>query len=76
MCLSVLPPTHPCPQVALVGYTNAGKSSLMAALAKGSGVVAEDRLFATLDPTLRCAVHAGVGAAPGTRQRSVLFSHA
>ena len=38
--------------VALVGYTNAGKSTLMNALT-GAGVVAEDRLFATLDPTSR-----------------------
>lgn len=37
---------------ALVGYTNAGKSSLMNALT-GAGVLAEDRLFATLDPTAR-----------------------
>ncbi len=40
------------PVVALVGYTNAGKSSLMNRLT-GAGVLAEDRLFATLDPTLR-----------------------
>ncbi|HZS14894.1 MAG TPA: GTPase HflX [Candidatus Dormibacteraeota bacterium] len=38
--------------VALVGYTNAGKSSLLNALTDG-GVVAEDKLFATLDPTTR-----------------------
>jgi GTP-binding protein HflX len=38
--------------VALVGYTNAGKSSLLNALTSG-GVVAEDKLFATLDPTTR-----------------------
>ena len=38
--------------VALVGYTNAGKSTLMNALT-GAGVLAEDRLFATLDPTAR-----------------------
>ncbi|HEV7677486.1 MAG TPA: GTPase HflX [Candidatus Dormibacteraeota bacterium] len=38
--------------VALVGYTNAGKSSLLNALTQG-GVVAEDKLFATLDPTTR-----------------------
>jgi GTP-binding protein HflX len=38
--------------VALVGYTNAGKSSLFNALT-GAGVVAQDQLFATLDPTLR-----------------------
>lgn len=37
-----------CFKVALVGYTNAGKSSLMNALT-GAGVVARDRLFATLD---------------------------
>ncbi|HEU5087689.1 MAG TPA: GTPase HflX, partial [Roseiflexaceae bacterium] len=40
------------PVVALVGYTNAGKSSLLNALA-GADVRAEDRLFATLDPTTR-----------------------
>lgn len=38
--------------VALVGYTNAGKSTLMNALTD-AGVLAEDRLFATLDPTAR-----------------------
>ncbi len=38
--------------VALVGYTNAGKSTLLNALA-GAGVLAEDKLFATLDPTTR-----------------------
>ncbi len=38
--------------VALVGYTNAGKSTLFNALTR-SGVFADDRLFATLDPTLR-----------------------
>jgi GTP-binding protein HflX len=38
--------------VALVGYTNAGKSTLFNALTK-AGVFAENRLFATLDPTLR-----------------------
>lgn len=40
------------PVVALVGYTNAGKSTLMNALT-GAGVVSSDRLFATLDPTTR-----------------------
>jgi len=40
------------PVVALVGYTNAGKSTLLNALA-GAGVLAEDKLFATLDPTTR-----------------------
>lgn len=38
--------------VALVGYTNAGKSTLMNRLTD-AGVLAEDRLFATLDPTAR-----------------------
>ncbi len=38
--------------VSLVGYTNAGKSSLLNALT-GSGVLVEDKLFATLDPTTR-----------------------
>ncbi len=42
----------PYPVVALVGYTNAGKSTLFNRLTKAS-VVAEDVLFATLDPTLR-----------------------
>jgi GTP-binding protein HflX len=48
-------------RVALVGYTNAGKSSLMRALT-GSEVLVEDRLFATLDTTVR-ALH------PETRPR-------
>ena len=38
--------------VAIVGYTNAGKSTLMNCLTK-AGVLAEDKLFATLDPTSR-----------------------
>ena len=42
----------PYPAVALVGYTNAGKSTLFNALT-GADVVAEDILFATLDPTIR-----------------------
>jgi GTP-binding protein HflX len=40
------------PVVALVGYTNAGKSTLFNALT-GAGVYAADQLFATLDPTVR-----------------------
>ncbi|WP_300746844.1 GTPase HflX, partial [uncultured Bilophila sp.] len=40
------------PVAALVGYTNAGKSTLMNALTR-SEVLAEDKLFATLDPTTR-----------------------
>jgi GTPase len=42
----------PLPVVALVGYTNAGKSTLFNALTR-SAVVAKDLLFATLDPTIR-----------------------
>jgi GTP-binding protein HflX len=42
----------PQPIVALVGYTNAGKSTLLNALT-GAGVLAEDKLFATLDPRAR-----------------------
>jgi len=43
---------HKVPSVALVGYTNAGKSSLLNRLT-GAGVLVEDALFATLDPTTR-----------------------
>jgi GTPase len=42
----------PWPVIALVGYTNAGKSTLFNYLT-GGDVVAEDMLFATLDPTMR-----------------------
>jgi len=42
----------PVPTAAIVGYTNAGKSSLLNALT-GAHVLAEDKLFATLDPTTR-----------------------
>jgi len=40
------------PTIALVGYTNAGKSTLFNALT-GAGVLSKDMLFATLDPTMR-----------------------
>ncbi|MCX8135134.1 MAG: GTPase HflX [Roseococcus sp.] len=42
----------PYPVIALVGYTNAGKSTLFNALT-GAGVYAQNQLFATLDPTMR-----------------------
>ena len=42
----------PYPVIALIGYTNAGKSTLFNALT-GAAVHAEDQLFATLDPTMR-----------------------
>jgi GTP-binding protein HflX len=45
---------HHVPSVAIVGYTNAGKSSLLNRLT-GAGVLVEDQLFATLDPTVRRA---------------------
>ncbi|WP_340536809.1 GTPase HflX [Nocardioides sp. GXZ039] len=43
---------HQIPSVAIAGYTNAGKSSLLNRLT-GAGVLVEDALFATLDPTTR-----------------------
>ena len=49
----------PHPVVAFVGYTNAGKSTLFNALT-GASVIAEDMLFATLDPTMR-AIETGSG---------------
>jgi GTPase len=50
----------PVPTVALVGYTNAGKSTLFNALTGSDSFVA-DQLFATLDPTVRRIKLAGVG---------------
>lgn len=45
---------HQVPSVAIAGYTNAGKSSLLNRLT-GAGVLVENALFATLDPTVRSA---------------------
>jgi GTP-binding protein HflX len=46
---------HGVPSVVIAGYTNAGKSSLLNQIT-GAGVLVEDALFATLDPTVRKAV--------------------
>ncbi len=46
---------HSVPSIAIAGYTNAGKSSLLNRLT-GAGVLVENALFATLDPTVRRAV--------------------
>jgi GTPase len=48
----------PLPTVALAGYTNAGKSTLLNALT-GAGVGVGERLFHTLDPTTRAFEHSG-----------------
>lgn len=56
---------HDLPVVALVGYTNAGKSTLFNALT-GSGVIARDQLFSTLDSTVRAF------ELPGSPQRVML----
>ncbi len=50
----------PVPTVALVGYTNAGKSTLFNALT-GSATYVADQLFATLDPTVRQMKLEGIG---------------
>ena len=52
----------PWPVIALVGYTNAGKSTLFNRLT-GARVMAEDMLFATLDPTLRQIALPGIDKA-------------
>src|SRR6187402_3684384 len=46
---------HQWPVAAVVGYTNAGKSTLLNLLT-GAGVLTEDKLFATLDPTTRSLI--------------------
>ena len=61
----------PAPVVALVGYTNAGKSTLLNALS-GAEVFAEDLLFATLDPTTRRA-QLGGGQARMRAGRAYLY---
>ncbi|MDR1558838.1 MAG: GTPase HflX [Clostridiales bacterium] len=50
------------PVISMVGYTNAGKSTLMNSLT-GAGVLAEDKLFATLDTTTRAVSLPGGGEA-------------
>ena len=58
------------PSVAIAGYTNAGKSSLLNQLT-GAGVLVQDALFATLDPTVRRATVAGRARVHPHRHRRV-----
>lgn len=57
------------PSVAIVGYTNAGKSSLLNVLT-GAGVLVQDALFATLEPTTR----RGTFGPPGERGRTFVLT--
>jgi len=59
------------PLIALVGYTNAGKSTLMRRLTQAD-VLVEDRLFATLDPTIR-KLYLGNSTAEGDEQAEALI---
>ena len=59
---------HEVPSVAIAGYTNAGKSSLLNRLT-GAGVLVENALFATLDPTVRRAQTAGRARLHADRHR-------
>ena len=63
----------PYPVVALVGYTNAGKSTLFNRLARAD-VTAKDMLFATLDPTMRAIDLGRVGGSVGGGHRHVILS--
>jgi GTP-binding protein HflX len=57
----------PIPQIAIIGYTNAGKSTLLNTLApSASPIYADDKLFATLDPTARRVKIPGFGWAVAT----------
>lgn len=57
------------PAIAIVGYTNAGKSSLLNVLT-GAGVLVQDALFATLEPTTR----RGTFGPPGERGRTFVLT--
>ena len=58
------------PVAAIVGYTNAGKSTLINTLTN-AGVLEEDKLFATLDPTTRVLELSGQQADIGDRYRRI-----